>query len=411
MTWGLGIPLIALCVILQGVFSGSEMALVSANKSKLQAASDAGHAGATRALELLDEDERLLGTCLIGTNVFLVTGTTLMTYMLASNGFSAAWMATALMAPVALTFGEAVPKTVLGHYADIWSPAVARPLGFVQTLFSPLLWVVGKWNTILERVGDDDDRQVSRQEVVDLLDNVEGGGIDPEDKKIIRNLFAMSEDIAESCMTPLVDVLAVEESSSVAHAIEIVLRYGHSRLPVYRERIDNIVGVVDHRALLFCEDPTRPVADCAGPVTFVPELKPLDELLRDMRSGASQLAVVVDEYGGSVGLVTMEDLLEELVGEIRDERDRAGPRIRRLGRNDWRVPARAEIDELAETTGFDFPDGDYETVAGLILASIGRIPEAGEEVRIGPFAFHIEVASERAIQTVRLTIEGDAPAL
>lgn len=404
MTWGLGIPLIALCVASQAFFSGSEMALVSANKVKLQAAAESGSAGAGLALDLLKEDDRLLGTCLIGTNVSLVTGATLVATMLATNGVSAQWVATAVFAPIALTFGEAVPKTVLGHYADTWSPFVARPLGLIQWLFTPFLLVVSAWNRLLERIGDDDDHQVSRQDVVDLLANKDGG-IDPEDKKLIRNLFAMNDAVAESCMTPLVDVLAVEESATVAEATEIVLRYGHSRLPVYRERIDNIIGVVDHRALLFCEDTSLPVAGCAEPVTFVPEVKPLDELLQEMRSGPAHLAVVVDEYGGSVGLVTMEDLLEELVGEIRDERDRAGPRVRRLGRRDWRVPARTEIDELSETIGHPFPDGDFETVAGLILTTIGRIPEPGEEIRIGRFVFHVEVASDRAIQTVRLTVD------
>ncbi len=405
MSLGLGIVLLILCVGMQGFFSGSEMALVSSNKLKLQTASEAGNSGATLALELLGKEQLLLGTCLIGTNVCLVSGTTLMTFLLATNGFSAQWAATALFAPIALTFGEAVPKTVLGHHSDAVTPFLARPISLFQWMFTPLLWVVDAWNRLLKRIGKDD-RPVIRQDVVDLLEHKDGG-IDPEDKKLIRRLFAMNDDVAESCMTPLVDLLAVEESATVAEATEIVLRYGHSRLPVYRERIDNIVGVVEHRDLLFCSDTSIPVAKCAKPVSFVPEVKPLDELLQDMRTGAAHLAVVVDEYGGSVGLVTLEDLLEELVGEIRDERDRAGPRIRRLGRHDWRIPARTEIDELSETINLPFPEGDFETVAGMILASIGRIPEAGEEVKIGCFTFHIEVASERAIQTVRLTVESD----
>jgi len=398
---------LVLCVACQGFFSGSEIALGSANEAKLEAASRAGSAGARRALDLIAQEERLLSTCLIGTNLSLVSGTTLMTYLLATQGISAQWVATAIFAPIALTLGEALPKRVYRHHADWLAPILSRPLGFCQKVFTLFLIVVNAWDGCLRRVGRED-HAVTRQDVMGLLEKRDGE-IAPEDKKLIGRLFAMNDEVAESCMTPLVDVLAVEESATVAEATEMVLRYGHSRLPVYRERIDNIVGVVDHRSLLFSTDTSAPVAECAAAVPFVPEVKPLHELLHEMRSGRSQLAVVVDEYGGSVGLVTMEDLLEEIVGEIQDERDRAGPRIRRLGRNAWRVPARTEIDDLSETIDIHFPDGDYETVAGLILASIGRIPEAGEEIRIGRFAFHVEVASERAIQTVRLTVNSETP--
>ena len=397
------IPTLVFFILCQGFFSGSEMALGSANQAKLEAASNAGNVGARRALDLLREDQKLLGTCLIGTNLCLVSGTTLMTYVLVTQGFSGQWLATALFAPLALTFGEAVPKNVFRQHADTLAPILSRPLLICQKAMKVFLIVVLAWDRFLMRFGREEN-EVTRQDVMDELEKRQGE-ISPEDKKLIGRLFAMKDEIAESCMTPLVDVLAVEESATVNEAIEIVLRYGHSRLPVYRERVDNIIGVVDHRALLFSKDPSASVADCVTPVDFVPEVKPLDELLRQMRSGRSHMAVVVDEYGGSVGLVTMEDLLEEFVGEILDERDRAGPRIRRLGRHDWRVPARTEIDELEETLELPLPEGDYETVAGLILANIGRIPEAGEEIRVGRFVFHVEAASERAIQTVRLTVE------
>jgi CBS domain containing-hemolysin-like protein len=168
--------------------------------------------------------------------------------------------------------------------------------------------------------------------------------------------------------------------------------------------VDNIVGRISHRDLLFAPAGTESVHELVRPVRFVPESKRVDDLLREMRDHGDPFAVVVDEYGGSVGIVTLEDLLEEVIGDIEDERDLRLPSIRRLGEREWRVPARTEIDELEEAVGRTIPDGDYETVGGLLMAVTGRIPEIGEAIRVGRMTFHVEVASERAIQLVRVVL-------
>ncbi len=404
MTAGAGLPLVGLCLLLQGFFSGSEMALVSANRALLQARSDEGDAGAGLALHMLQhEEDRLLGTCLIGTNLCLIGGTTLFGLVMVQQGLPQQWLQTVLYVPFGLLLGEAVPKLVYRHYADTLAPFLARPIRLIQFTLLPALWFVARWSDLLKRVLTPEETQVRREDIVQLLDG-EAGHIDEDDRALIRRLLAMNETDVEACMTPLVDVYAIDEDATVAEAVEIVLKEGYSRIPVYRERVDNIVGRVEHRDLLFAPADTEAIRGLVKPVRFVPDTKRVDELLREMRELSDPFAVVVDEYGGSVGIVTMEDLLEEVIGDIEDERDLRVPGIRKLGDLEWRVPARTEIEELAEAIGRTLPEGEYETVAGLLMTVTGHIPQMGETIRVGRVTFHVEAATERAVQLVRVVL-------
>lgn len=413
MTPALGLPLVGVCLLLQGFFSGSEMALVSANRALLQARSDEGHAGATLALQMLQHDEdRLLGTCLIGTNLCLIGGTTLFGLVMIRQGVPQEWLQTLLYVPLGLVIGEAVPKLVYRHYSDTLAPMLAAPLRAIQVVLSPGLFVVKQWARLLERMlRTPEGNAVRREDIVQMLDG-EAGPIDPEDRALIQRLLAMNETTAGECMTPLVDVKALNEEATVADGIEMVLREGYSRLPVYRDRVDNVIGRIEHRDLLFSKSEANATAELVAPmvrpVTFVPESKRVDALLREMRGRGDPFAVVVDEYGGSVGVVTMEDLLEEVIGEIEDERDLRTPGVRRLGEREWRVPARTEIDELVEAISAEVPEGDYETVAGLLLRISGRIPAPGDVIRVGRLKFVVEKASDRAILQVRVIVPAEA---
>lgn len=397
------------CLMSQAFFSGSEMAMVSADRMTLRAAADEGKSGASLSLQLLAREDRLLGTCLIGTNISLVAGTTLTASVLGWWGIELAIASALVYTPFALILGETLSKTVFQHYADRIAPAVAHPLRAAQLLFAPGLLIVGLWSKALDAVvGRGSRLPVSREEIVDLLDaeahTHSGSDIDADERRLITRLFVLSETPVEEVMTPLVDLTAVEIGATVEDAANTAIESGHSRLPVYQDRIDNIIGVVHVRSLLFARDDEVRVSELMESTVFVPESKRVDDLLTEMRHRRDPLVVVVDEYGGSVGLVTIEDLLEEVVGEIRDERDEDEPAIQQLSSNVWRVPARTELDELIETTGFAFTEGDYETIAGLVLHAIGRIPTRGETIKIGGTTFLVEEANERAVQTLRITL-------
>ena len=404
MSLTLGAILIVTFATLQGFFSGSEMALVSANRVRLKAKAQEGHVGARQALELLSSEERLLGTCLIGTNLCMVTGTTIATALIIGELGSTEAVAALVFLPFALLLGEAIPKTVYQYHANLLAPLVARPLQIFQRVLTPVLWGVALWGRLLRAWTDRGETDaVSREDIVELIG--EGSqGIDPEDHQLIQRVFAMSETTVEDCMTPLVDVDAVSIQTTVEHVTQMVIQSGHSRYPVFEERIDNLVGVVDCRDLLLVDEGTT-VDAVMVPMKFVPETKQADLLLKELRASDEHLVGVVDEYGGSVGIVTLEDLLEELVGEIRDERDRIQPMIRCIGLNEWRIPARTEVDALAQVLEQELPPGDYETVAGLLLSHLGRIPKSGEIIRFENLKFVVERASDRAIEQIRLRRE------
>lgn len=416
MSPGLAAIIIALCLASQSFFSGAEMALVSSNRARLRAKAEEGHSGAALALHMLEhEEERLLGTCLIGTNLSLIAGTTTAGLLLFSVASQLGrpelgdeeWLLTAMYVPMVLVLGEALPKVLYRHYADALAPRLAPILRAVQIVFAPALFVVSRWSAVLERLLGTQQAAIRREDIVGLLDDREGHKIDAEDRAFIKRLLAMSEITAEEAMTPLVDVKAVPEDATLAQAVEVILREGHSRLPVYRERVDNIIGRIEHRDLLFAPQDTTSITGLLKPVRFVPDSKRADELLREMRELGDPFAAVVDEYGGSVGIVTMEDLLEQVVGDIEDERDLQGPGIRKIGEREWRVPARTPIEDLEQAIERQVPAGDYETVAGLLLAVTGRIPQTGATVRVGRLNFHVEAASERAVHLVRVSLPPD----
>lgn len=393
------------CLLSEAFFSGSEMAMVSADRMLLARRAQEGHRGSARAMELLMREDLLLGTCLIGTNLSTVAGATLVVTTLGSLNLELGLFAGVAYTPFTLIFGEALPKLIFQHHADRLAPTLSAPLRVVQTVFRPALLVVGLWSRGLDRlVGQSVDAPVSREEIVDLLDEEGAGAIADQDRRLIRRVFEISETPVEEVMTPLVDVQAVSQETTVAQASAVAVDSGYSRLPVYRERIDNIVGIVHVGALLFAEDDGTPVESLMEPASFVPESKRVDHLLAELRQRRDPLAVVVDEYGGSVGIVTVEDLLEEIIGEIRDERDEDEPLIQRISAREWRVPARAEIEEISEAIGYELPDGDYETIAGLVLARLGRIPDNGETAHIDGVTVIVEEANDRAILSLRLVL-------
>lgn len=404
MTLGTGIAILVACLTFEAFFSGSEMAMINADRVALRARAENGDRAAQRALDLLSDEARLLGTVLIGTNLCTVTGAAVMANLLLSRG--AEGLLTALaFTPFTLIFGEALPKTVMQHHADRLAPMLALPLSGFRFAFRPFLGIVRLWNTLLTRaVGRDAASRMTRQELLELLEDEEAGPIAPEERRLIRGVLALPDATVEDAMTPLVQVVAVAQDATVGVAAGIAARTHHARLPVYDQRVDHIVGVVHQADLLFLDDDTEPLAPHVRPVPYVPDVKQADELFAEMRTSGEHFAVVVDEYGGCVGLVTLEDLLEEFVGEIEDERDRVRQRILPLEDGSWTMPGVTEVDDVAERTGVDLPEGDHETVAGVILAELGRIPAVGEEIAVDGVRLRVEAATARRIERVRLIV-------
>lgn len=397
----LGVVIIATCLALEGFFSGSEMAIVQADRLRLRTAAEEGDRGAELALDLLAHEHALFGTCLIGTNLAVVTWSSVATWMMLDLGVES-WGALALV-PLGLIFGEALPKNIFQAKADDLAPIVAWPLSVLRSLLTPLLLMLDGWNRLLRwAFRGEPEPDMTREELLDLLDDRPDGGIAAEERALIRGVLSLSEITACDCMTPLVQVIAVAETATVAVAAETAIRTQHSRLPVFQKRIDHIIGLVQQTDLLFIREDGARITEHLRPVRYVPEHKPADALFREMRNTGEHFAVVVDEYGGCIGIVTLEDLLEELVGDIEDERAVVRTGLVTQPDGSLAMPGSAAIEDVADALEMELPEGPYGTIAGLLLWRLGRIPVQAEEITTDGLVVTIEAANERAVQRVRV---------
>jgi CBS domain containing-hemolysin-like protein len=402
--------LVLLCIVVQAFFAGSEMAVVSADRLALQARADEGHRGAIRALRLLERPTRFVGVCLLGANLATITGASLLTHLLHTLGHDNELLAVAIYTPLTVVLAEVVPKSVFLQHADALAPVLAAPLALVMKLGAPVLWFGEKLeHGILAMLGKraHDPNAMNREDIRLLLDSEAAGDIQAEEKEMIRRVFSFSETRVEDAMVPLIEVQAVPADATVDEASAIMVEQGWSRMPVYRERIDDIVGVVSHHDLLFAADGAAQVLTVAHDVTFVPETTRVEDVFRRLTAKRQRLAVVVDEYGGAVGILSIEDIVEEIVGEIDDEFDGRRPLVRRTSEREWVASGRAEAEQLLDATGFRMPEGAYETVAGFLLAQMGHVPAVGEKLAWDGWVFTVTSANERAILEVTLQPASD----
>ncbi len=405
--------LVVLCVLVQAFFAGSEMAVVSADRLVLKTRADDGHRGAARALALLERPTRFVGVCLLGANLATILGATLLTHLLHDRfGVRNELWAVVIFTPVTVICAEVVPKSLFLQHADALAPVLAAPLSVVMRVFGPVLWLGEKMEhavLALAGVNVHEASAVKREDIRMLLDSASAGEIEAEEKEMIRRVFTFSEMRVEDAMVPLIEVAAVPADATVDEAVATMVEQGWSRMPVYRERVDDIVGVVSHEDLLFVTDGSAPVRTVARDLMFVPETTRVEDVFRRLTAKRQRLAVVVNEYGGAVGIISIEDIVEEIVGEIDDEFDGRRPLVRRTGEREWVASARAESEALEDVVGLRIPEGDYETLAGFLLAHMGHVPAVGERYNWGGWCFTVTSANERAILEVAIQPDPAGP--
>lgn len=397
--------LVAACVLIQAFFAGSETAVVAADRLMLASRADAGDIGAQRVLKLLETPARLVGMCLLGANVATIAGATLLTHLLSRFVPASELIVIAIFTPLTVIFAGVIPKGIFLQNANVLAPALARSLGALQTVFALPLWITDRASKLalaLAGVDATHVHTVRREDIQLLLDSAETGDIRAEEKEMILRVFDFSETKVCDAMVPLIEVVAVSESATCEEAAALLVEHAFSRMPVFRKRVDRIVGVVTHSDVMFVDDPSRAVGTVAKDIIFVPETKRVDELFLDLRRRRQRIAVAVDEYGGAVGLISIEDILEEIVGDIEDEFDRRRPLVRKLGEKAWLASGRVEAENLYAATGFEMPDGDYETLAGFLLSRLGHVPTVGERIGWGTHLFTIAKANDRAILEVEI---------
>jgi len=401
--------IIVLCLLLEGFFSGSEIGVVSADQIKLRHDAAKGSKGAKIAIAMLKKPEWLLSTTLVGTNIAVVTNTTMVTaLMIHLFGDQGSWLAVVLAAPLIWVFGEIVPKSVFQQRADTLTPYVIFALRFFSYLFYPILLVFSAITRLLATMlgGPDRNPFTLREEIITMLQMpaASDGDIQPTEKEMIKRMFNFTETRVQDAMRPLIDVTVIDKCATCGEARCMATETAHVRLPVFEERVDRIVGML-HVLDLLGEDDERPVAEFVRDAQYVPSTKSISDLLFKLRQAGEVVAVVVDEFGAAEGIVTVEDIVEEVVEDLSDEYDAHEPSdeiFQRLDERDYLTSGRTELSQLADVLGIELPAGVYSTIAGYILHKTGSIPPQGTRIEEDGISITIHRSSARAILEVRL---------
>lgn len=404
-------------LFLSAYFMSSETAITAVSKVKLKQLENEGDVRAKRLNNLLEDSTRLLSTILFGNNIaqnaLAALVTTVSFRWLNRAGLSAGWaipLSTIVTTFLILVFAEVTPKSYAFQRAEKIALFTAVPMSVIHRLFSPFaIGITAIANSILRLFGlslVNPEPFVIEDEIKTLVDlGEEEGVIEEEEKEIIEGVFEFSETLAREVMVPRVDIVALDVNSSFDEAIDTINMSGHSRIPVYDETIDNIVGIIYAKDLLkfFGLKNPPPLRSIMRAPYYVPETKPIDELFREMRAQKVHMAIIIDEYGGTAGLVTIEDILEELVGEIMDEYDiNEEAMIERVALDEIIVDGRMNLEELNEILGVELPAEETDTLAGFVYDHISHIPKPGEEFEYNGVIIRVEEVRGRRITKLRI---------
>ncbi len=407
---------IACLVVLASVFAAAEASLLALSRLRILQRNGNGNGKTAKLVKLLDERNQYLTTILVGNTVVLLAAQSVATWAAIEYvPFRPVLTATVVMSFVLLIFGEIVPKMVVVQDAARWAPRFAGLLQLLYVALRPITWTIVAITSWLIRLFGGDPSSIGpyvTEDDIRTLVNVgeQHGAIEEEEKEMIHSIFEFGDTVVREVMTPRTDMVCADASEPVSEGVEVVIREGYSKLPVFEENIDHIVGVVHDRELLGAVsrgEHSAPLRSLMRPIKAIPENKKVDELLREMQAEKVSVAIVVDEYGGTAGLVTMEDLLEEIVGEIMDEYDREEhdrpPEIARAGDGEYVVDARMNIDDVNEQLGLHLPTEDFESIGGYTFGLFGRVPVPGEHVVIdGGVTLVVEKTAGRRLLSVRI---------
>jgi CBS domain containing-hemolysin-like protein len=401
---------VAVFIALAAFLALAETGLTRTSRVKAVALEEQGKRGATALLRLMEHPERTLNPVLF---LLLLCNTVAATLVgvVAAHAFGplGVAVATAFEVVVIFVFAEAMPKTWAVQHSER-AALIAAPAVSALVRFPPLRWISGGLiavsNFILPGKGIKQGPYVSEQELLAMADAAaQEEVIEREERTLIHSIIDFGDTVVREVMVPRPDMVAVESTAQIADVIEIAIAAGFSRIPVYGQGIDDILGVIFVKDLIKAEREGRtdePVSTIMREASFVPETKRVSELMREMQANKSHLAIVVDEYGGTAGLVTLEDVIEELVGEIEDEYDVAESPIERLPGGDVRVTSRMALDEVNDLLGASLPEGDWDTVGGLVYGLLGHVPTEGEAVEADGYRLIAERVQGRRIGRVRV---------
>ena len=400
-----------ICLVLSGVFSASETALTSLSKIRIRKLVEDEVRGAKRVESLQNNSSKMLSTILIGNNLVNIGASSLMTSIAIDLwGNMGVGIATGMMTLLILIFAEITPKSLAAQHSEAMSLKLGGFVHFASILLAPIRIVLTKVTNFLVKIlgGDVDNNQpfITEDEIKTIVSvSHKEGVLEGEERDMIYNVFEFDDLKAKDVMIPRTEIVTLDVDMSYDEVIEIINAHQFSRIPVYEDTTDNIIGILYTKDLLFLQINKEFSFDLRKYIRkpyFTYEYKPINELFNEMRTLRIHIVIVLDEYGGTEGIVTIEDLIEEIVGDIEDEYDKEIENVEIIKDNEYLVNGSLELDDLNTLLGTDIESDDFDTIAGLVIDIIDRIPQAGEAIEYENFIFIVENIDRNRIEKIRI---------
>ena len=398
---------------LSAFFSSSETAMMAVNKIRVRNLADAGLSSAQTLMKVLDNQPKMLSAILIGNNIVNISASSLAT-ILVTRAFGDMYVGvgTGILTLLVLIFGEITPKTSATLYSETMALRFAKPIYMIMQVLTPVIFIVDKLSQgVLRLLHVDPNKKqdaITEDELRTIVEvSHEEGVIESDEKKMIYNVFDFGDSVAKDIMVPRIDMTFIDVDATFSEVIEVFREVKYTRYPVYEETTDNVIGIINIKDLLLTENQKKfCIRDYLREPLYTYEFKKTAELMGELRKTQNNIAIVLDEYGATAGLITLEDMLEEIVGEIRDEYDEdEEDLIRRIGPREYVVEAAMKLDDLNDQLGLDLESEDYDSIGGFIIGLLDHLPEEGEEVTHKTLRFVVDKVDRNRIDKIHLYIQ------
>jgi len=408
-TWQ--IILLIVLLILSGFFSMSETALMALSKIRIRHMVDEEVKGAKLIEKLLEDPGKILSAILIGNNIVNIAASSIATSIaISSFGEGSIGFVTAIMTVLVLIFGEITPKSLAKLNSEKVSLAVIKPISILVIIFNPLVTIFTKVSGLLIKIlgGEANNREqfITEEEIKTMVGvSEEQGVLEDVEKEMIFNVIEFADSQVRDVMVQRVDIVALPSDANYEEVMEVIKREQFSRIPIYKDKIDDIIGILGIKDLILVDNPNENfnVLDYIREPYYTFEYKKISELLNEMKKTRNHMAVVLDEYGGTVGIVTIEDLIEEIVGEIEDEYDKEDDdEIIVVKEDEYIVDGSAKLDDISELIGVNMESEEFDSIGGLVMGQLGRIPKEKEEVKYNNIKFIVEKVDRNRVKKVRI---------
>jgi putative hemolysin len=404
--------ILIILLLLSSFFSASETALMSLSKIKVRHMAKENVKGSELLMRLIKNPSKILGAILIGNNIVNIAASALATSLsIKYFGSSGVGVATGIMTVLVLIFGEITPKSIAAANAEKISLKIARPLSFIKMLLTPLTYILTHLTSAIIRIlGGEKNKSspfITEEEFRTMVDvGHEEGVLETGEKELIHNVFEFTDLQVRDVMTQRLDIASMDRTLSYDEISDIFKHEKYSRLLVYESNIDNPVGILHVKDLIYYARENEPfdINKYMRKPFFTYEYKSIAKLFSEMRKNRVSIAVVLDEYGGTAGIVTIEDLVEEIVGDISDEFDEHLKHITKVSENQFLILGSTKLDEVNETLGINIESRDFETIGGFIIGEVGRLPQRGEILEYSNMKFVVEQVQKNRITSLKLFI-------